>query len=149
MTSQDTASEGSNRKTLVFHYKGMLEDGTVFSSTEEGEPFTCRMGDHAIIGALEAELLEMEVGEERAVSVGKAYGEYDQSALQTRILRYTIPNGDALQEGQDVMWTSPQNPNKPVPARIVRADEFTFDIDFNHPLAGHDLTYWVKLLSKE
>lgn len=139
--------EEKARRRFAFHYRGMLEDGTVFFDSAGKEPMECTEGRHEVMSALEAALCEMEPGEERTVHVGKAYGDYDESAVQRRVLRYLIPGGDDLQEGQEIMWTSPQNPQKPIPARIVRADEYTFDIDFNHPLAGKDLTYWVNLVS--
>ena len=132
---------------LTFHYRGFLEDGSVFTDSTGKEPMTHIVGHYGIMPQMEQALSTMEVEDECTVDVGMAYGEYDQKAVQTRILRYTIAGGDTLQEGQELMWTSPSNPAKPVPARIVRSDEYSFDIDFNHPLAGKNLSYWVKLMA--
>lgn len=140
-------TEDSQRKHLTFHYRGMFDDGSVFIDSTKGNPMEIETGAHAVMPQLEEALCKLAPDEEDTVFVGKAYGDYDEGALCTRIMRYTIPNGDKLQEGQEIMWTSPQNPTNPIPARIARADDYSFDIDFNHPLAGKELTYWVKLLA--
>lgn len=132
---------------IVFHYRGELEDGSVFVDSREGEPFRLETGTHMVMPELEEALCAMKPGETNVVHVGKAYGDYDESALQTRILKSSIEDGSRLEEGMEVMWKSPQNPHKPLPARIARADEYSFDIDFNHPLAGKDLTYVVEVLN--
>lgn len=141
--------EGVEKKTLLFHYKGMFENGETFTDSTNGEPMKHVLGQFGIMPELEEALARMQPGDECVVNVGKAYGEYDESAVRTRILRYTIADGDKLEQGQEIMWTSPNNPLKPIPARIVRADDYTFDIDFNHPLAGKSITYWIKLVSAE
>lgn len=143
------AMADERRRRLSFHYKGFLENGETFVDSTKGEPLSIVEGYRSVMPELEAALLGMDPGEEKVVHVGMGYGPYDPEALQTRIMRYAIPDGDKLYEGQEVMWTSPSNPQKPVPAKIVRADDYSFDIDFNHPLAGKDLTYWVKLVSVE
>ena len=133
---------------LKFHYKGYYEDGEMFADSTTGEPLAIIAGRGSIVPVLEEALLEMEVGEEREVFAPLAYGEIDESAIQTRIMKYSIPHGDELEEGMQIMWTSPQNPVDPIPAKIIRADEYSFDIDFNHPLAGKNLTYWLKLVER-
>jgi len=133
---------------LTFHYSGYYDNGEKFYDSAGKDPLTIIAGRGSVMRELEEALLEMNIGETREVFVPLAYGERDKDAVQTRIMKYTIPGGDALEEGMEIMWTSPQNPQNPIPARIIRADEYSFDIDFNHPLAGKDLTYRVELLNR-
>ena len=134
------------RKRIRFLYRGLFENGTVFVDCRSGDPEEVVTGRGDIPKRLEDALLEMEVGERKTVDIGKGYGEYDQDAVKTRILRSSIPRGELLEEGTDVMWRSPQNPGSPVPAHVVRADAYSFDLDFNHPLAGKNLVYEVEVV---
>ena len=142
--TENTAN--TTRKRVRIHYKGSFAGGDVFIDKTKGEPVEIVVGGRALPDALDRAIAEMKPGEERSVEAPKAYGEYHQEAVRTKVLRYKLPKGDQLQEGMELMWTGPANPGMPVPARIVRADEYSVDIDFNHPLAGKDLVYWVRLV---
>ena len=132
---------------ITFHYLGRTEDGEVFFDSRKGEPFKLKVGMHMVMPKLEDALVGAREGDRLTVDVGMAYGDVDPSAIQKRILKETIEDGFSLEEGMEVMWTSPRNTHKPIPAKIVRADDLTFDIDFNHPLAGKNLVYEVEVLS--
>lgn len=132
---------------ITFHYLGRTEDGEVFFDSHKGEPFQLTLGMHMVMPKLEEGLADAQPGEKRTIDVGMAYGDIDPSAVQKHILKETIEDGFSLQEGMEVMWRSPRNTHQPIPARIVRADDLTFDIDFNHPLAGKNLVYEVEVLS--
>ncbi len=132
---------------ITFHYTGRTEEGDVFFDSRKGEPFSLTLGMHMVMPKLEEALVGAKPGERLSVDVGMAYGDVDPGAVQKRILKETIEDGFSLQEGMKVMWTSPRNTHRPIPARIVRADDLTFDIDFNHPLAGKNLVYEVEVLA--
>lgn len=132
--------------TITFHYLGRTSDGDVFFDSRKGDPFTLTFGMHMVMPKLEEGLAGAQPGEKLTIDVGMAYGDIDPGAIQRRILKETIEDGFNLKEGMEVMWTSPRNTHKPIPAKIVRADDLTFDIDFNHPLAGKNLFYEVEIL---
>ncbi|MGV8084185.1 MAG: peptidylprolyl isomerase [Coriobacteriia bacterium] len=134
------------KRRARINYRGSFHDGTVFCDQSDGEPLEVVLGARQLPEALDRAIADMEAGEERSVEAGKAYGEYDENAVQRKVPRFEIPQGDDLEEGMSLMWTSPANRGMPVPIRVVRADEFTVDLDFNHPLAGKDLVYWVKVV---
>lgn len=135
-----------NRRRVRINYVGKYADGTVFDDHRNGEPIEITIGGRSVPAALDRAIARMKVGEDRTVEVPKAYGDHHPEAVQRRIPRQKIPNGEKLAQGMTVLWTSPANPLTPVPVTITRADEFTVDLDFNHPLAGKDLVYWVKLV---
>ena len=58
---------------------------------------------------------------------------------------YRIPNGENLPVGQMIAWKTPRSA-EPVPATVVSVENQVATLDFNHPLAGKDLVYWVKLI---
>lgn len=63
---------------ITTHYRGQLEDGTVFdSSHERGKPFQCVIGTGRVIKGWDLGLLGMKVGGKRKLFVPAhlAYGE--------------------------------------------------------------------------
>ena len=121
----------SKGQRVRFLYRGSFPDGRTFDDCMK---------------ALEEALAAMEPGEERVLelSPAEAYGAYDESALQ-RVPTYRIPNGENLPVGQMIAWKTPRSA-EPVPATVVSVENQVATLDFNHPLAGKDLVYWVKLI---
>jgi FKBP-type peptidyl-prolyl cis-trans isomerase len=62
---------------LVVHYTGMLEDGTVFDSSEGGEPFPFQLGVGMVIQGWEQGIEGMKVGGKRELTISPdlGYGE--------------------------------------------------------------------------
>lgn len=75
VTKEGTGESAVNGKTLLVHYTGTLEDGTVFdSSIPRGEPFPVRLGAGEVIRGWELGLLGMKVGEERTLTIPPELG---------------------------------------------------------------------------
>lgn len=134
------------RRTVSFLYKGSLsENGKVFDDCM-GAPHEIIVGRRQVMKPLEDALADMRPGEERTVKLPAidAYGEYDESALQ-HFPAYKVPNGENLPVGEYIGWTSPRN-IEPIPAKVVSIENQVVTLDFNHPLAGKDIEYWVKVV---
>lgn len=74
---EGTGEPAKNGDTLLVHYTGTLEDGTVFdSSIPRGKPFSVTLGKGQVIPGWELGLLGMKVGEERKLIIPPelAYG---------------------------------------------------------------------------
>ncbi|MGV8084228.1 MAG: peptidylprolyl isomerase [Coriobacteriia bacterium] len=127
-----------------FFYKGSLRDGSVFDDSE-GTPHEIVLGRHEVMKVLDDALLEMSIGEERTLEIAAAdaYGEYDPEAVQ-RVPTYLIPNGSNIPEGEIIEWSA--RGRRPVPAKVLSVADQVAVLDFNHPLAGKDIVYWVKLV---
>lgn len=128
-----------------FLYKGSFPDGEVFDDSGD-VPHEVILGRRQVMRKLEDTLAEMEVGEERTIelSPAEAYGEYNEDAVQ-HFPTYKVPNGENLPVGEYIGWTSPRNA-EPIPAKVVSVENQVATLDFNHPLAGKDIVYWVKLV---
>ncbi len=132
--------------TLHLHYKGTLDDGTVFDSSEGRDPLSFELGAGQIIPGLEAGLADMEVGEKRTVRVeaADAYGEHDPGQVQAMPLA-SVPDdiptdpGTALQ-----VQTQDGHAVTVVVAEVTDTELF---LDANHPLAGKALTFDVELVA--
>ena len=121
-------------------FVGTLDDGTVFDSSEMNGPLELTTDCGQVIKGLDRAIQEMEVGQTRTVRISAedAYGPYDERNIQQRELRY-IPNADQLPVGQTINFFGPVG--QKVPAKVLRVDDTYAYLDFNHKLAGKDLTY--------
>ena len=131
-------------KKIRFYYKGSFPDGEVFDDGTE-EPMEIFAGRGQVMEAVEEALLSMEPGEERTLELApeQAYGPYNEDAVQ-HVPTYKIPNGANMPVGERIGWTSPRNV-EPIPVLVVEIVNQIATLDFNHPLAGKDIVYWLKL----
>lgn len=133
--------------TARIHYVGTLDDGRIFYSTrlQGGAPFEFRVGQREILPALEERVRTMQVGDRATFTVpaAQAYGEYDETLKETVDLA-DLPNGDQLEEGQFVVFSTEDGPLR-VKVERIKDGKVTFDL--NHELAGYDLTFTVDLLA--
>ena len=111
-----------------------------------GQPAEILIGCGAVPPGVDDLLFEMQVGEERIVTLPpeKAFGKYDPGWVQS-YGRLFIKGVDKLQTGDRITWTNPATQLR-VPGKVTATTRDTVTLDFNHPFAGKDLQYWVKLL---
>lgn len=134
-----------NGNTVQIHYSGKLKDGTLFDSSEGGEPLQFTIGEGNIIPKLEAAIVGMTVGDKAAVEIAAAdaYGPRQDDAVQT-IERSMIPQEVELSVGKQLQ-ASAEN-GETVVLTVIAIEDETVTLDGNHPLAGHDLFFDVELV---
>ena len=88
----------------------------------------------------------MKVGDEKTVkvSVEEGYGPVDPQAVQ-EVPRTLIPADIDLKVGSLLEMSDDQG-NR-FPATVVEIMDDKVKLDFNHPLAGKELTFNVKIVS--
>lgn len=130
---------------ISIEYTLTLADGSVADTNVGKEPLTYTQGEKEILPALESRLLGMEVGESKeiALSAAQGYGEIDPSLFQT-VPTSAVPE-DARTVGSQLLARSPSGPPRPVRVHEVKSNEIV--IDLNHPLAGEELSFDVKILA--
>ncbi len=131
-------------KTVKVHYKGTLDDGSVFDSSEGRDPIEFEMGSGALIPGFEAAVAEMETDETRSVTIpaAEAYGDVNQDMVG-EIPRSNLPDDIEPEVG---MVLSMHAPDGEMPVRVVAVDEENLTLDANHPLAGQNLTFELTLI---
>lgn len=136
------------RMALV-HYLGGITDQEPFDDHKDGEPEKIVLGVGEVPKGVDDALLDMEIGEERTVIIpcDLGFGEHDPGGIQT-YTRTSIENGEKLKQEDVFAWTNPAS-GLPIPVKVIKADAQLVTIDFNHPLAGKELTYWLKLIDIE
>ena len=119
-------------------------NGDVVDSNVSGDPLIFLTGKGQIIPGLENGMAHMAIGEKGDVLVEAkdAYGEYDDDAQQE------VPKDQF--EGIDLQIGTPlqgQDANgELIQVTVKGVKEETVIVDFNHPLAGHDLHFSVTVL---
>lgn len=127
------------------HYKGTLENGKVFDTSEGRHPMEVEMGAGQIITGFERVLMGMALNEKKVFTLEpeEAYGHRDES-LTHSFDRSEIPAEMEIEVGQTVALSSPEG--QQVPAQIVEADDQKVVVDLNHPLAGKTLTFDIEVV---
>jgi peptidylprolyl isomerase len=125
------------------HYKGTLDDGTVFdSSYERNAPIEVILGQKMLIPGFEQGLVDMKEGDKKTVKIPseQAYGPKRDEMLQ-KIEKSKLPEG-----AEAGMQLVAQGPYGALPVTIVEITENEATLDFNHPLAGKNLTFDLEVV---
>jgi peptidylprolyl isomerase len=136
----------TNGSTVMVHYKGTLNDGSVFDDSKiRGSAIEVTMGTGRVIPGFESALMGMTEGQSKSVTItaADAYGQTNPEAIQT-VPKEAFPPDFEPNPGETVQGTS-QN-GQPLMARVLSHDPAGVTLDFNHPLAGEDLTFDLEVL---
>jgi len=127
------------------HYTGTLNDGTTFDSSQGREPLEFEVGAGQIIPGLDNAIPGMEVGESKTVNVPaeEGYGPLDPAARQS-VPRDQIPADIPLEEGSLLQVQTQEG--QVLPVTVAEVTEEAVVLDANHPLAGKDLNFEIKLV---
>lgn len=134
--------------TAVVHYKGTLDDGTVFDSTEGKEPLEFTVGSGLVIHGFDQVVAHMQVGDTGTVCLEakEAFGLYDEDKIEKAPM-YTIPNAKDIKVGKTFYFRTDEGLF--FPAKVLEINKGIATIDYNHPLAGRDLTFALELVQEK
>jgi len=135
----------SDNLVVTLDYVLALDDGEIIDRSVDSEPFQFLQGRGQIIKGLEKALYGMHVGDKKdvVVSPGDGYGEYNPTAMET-MPRENFPSDMELEEGQELHMRDVDT-NKVFPAYVSEIHPDRVVLDFNHPLAGEELFFSVKI----
>ena len=131
--------------TVVIHYTGKLEDGSIFETSKDQEPLLLTIGQNKTIQVLEDAIVGMKPGETKTLKIMAidAYGPYHEELVKT-VSRSVIAKGIEPKVGQKLQATRIDGRKVSVTIKNISEKSVTFDA--NHPLAGQDLTFDVQLV---
>lgn len=121
-------------------------DGKVVDSSEGGEPLEYLHGAANIIPGLEREMEGMAVGESKTVIVSAAdgYGEVnDEAFIEAPVSEF--PEDMPLKPGLEMELAGPEG--QPMYARVESIEGENVTLNMNHPLAGKELHFDVKVIN--
>lgn len=134
-----------NGDTVSVHYKGTLEDGTVFdtSMSEGKEPIKVTLGQGQLIKGFEEGLIGMSVGDKKTITLEPedAYGFAIPEAVIDVPLSNLPPN---IEVGQVLQGNGPQGP---FIVSVLEIKEDVAKLDHNHPMAGKKLIFDLDIVS--
>ena len=136
------------RSRVTMHYSLGIKDGPQADSTFDDQPLTFEMGDGTLVEGLEMALLGLEAGEEREVTLEpeQAFGYKDTGNIHT-MARSDFPDDLQPEPGLVIDFSTPDGDS--IPGMILEVTDDEVQVDFNHPLAGHEVEFKVKVLEVE
>jgi len=132
-------SDGAN---VTIEYTLTLPDGTEVDSNVGKEPLAFTQGTGQLISGLERQLVGMKAGDDAVIFVAatEAYGEYDPEKKMTVNKKKMPPD---IQVG-----SHPAGPGGQ-PVTVTEVTDTSVTVDTNHPLAGKDLMFDIRVLTVE
>lgn len=127
------------------HYRGTLEDGSVFDSSEGAEPISFTLGSGEVIPGFESAIEGMATGEKKTstIEADNAYGER-RDELVFKVSREQLPPDSEIGVGDMLRVGFPDGSSANV--QVAAMDDGSVTLDANHPLAGKDLTFELELV---
>lgn len=129
---------------VSMEYK-LTVDGEVLDSSDGAGPLQFLVGYGNIIPGLEKEMMGMKIGDSKDVTVQPedGYGEFDEEAFMD-VPRSDFPADLKIEEGTELHITDENGEHQS--AYVLSFDDKTVKLDFNHPLAGAVLNFYVKVV---
>ncbi len=130
--------------TVTISYIGTLNDGTIFSSTENDGPLTVTIGSDQLFPALENAIIGMRAGETRNIvlSAEEGYGPRRQENIIT-VSRKSFPADKEIVVGQRLSVDFAGGASR---VMVVSAlSDSVVTLDGNHLLAGFELTFALRV----
>ncbi|MEJ2687637.1 MAG: FKBP-type peptidyl-prolyl cis-trans isomerase [Gammaproteobacteria bacterium] len=133
---------------VTMHFSIALEDGMVAEDSSGGEPLSFVMGDGTVVEGLELALYGLRAGDTQRLQLEpeQTFGYRDPDNVHT-LPRSDFPVEMNLEPGTIIGFTTPGGDEVPGAVQAVQGEEVK--VDFNHPLAGHTLTFEVRILAVE
>ena len=130
------------------HYRGTFADGTEFdNSRTRNKTLDFEVGTPNLIKGFNNAVLGLTEGEKRTVNLtaDEAYGQVNPDAFQN-VPKVQFGEDFVFAVGVPVLGNGPQGTFR---ATIHEVRDSDVVLNFNHPLAGKDLTFEVEVISVE
>ena len=140
--STDTVQDG----VVVSMEYSLHVDGELLDTSDGQGPLQFLVGYGNVISGLESEMMGMKIGDSKDVVVQPedGYGEFDDEAFMN-VPRKEFPKDMPLEVDTELTVRDEEGH-----ARYARVDSIEGDsvrLDFNHPLAGAELHFNVKVVA--
>lgn len=148
--TDSTRSETANHvigegMEITLHFTLKLEDGTVVDSTKDKAPATFEFGDGNLPPGFEHPLKGLSPGAHKCFSIAPEHGfgqhnEHNIQFLKREDFGEEVPEPGMVMSFADKAGTE-------LPGVVKQIDGERVEVDFNHPLAGHTLTFEVEVIT--
>lgn len=141
--AEDQIGPGSS---VTLHFEVSLPGGEVIDSNFSGPPATFTVGDGNLLPGFERAIFGMREGQESTLRLEpeQAFGERNEDNIQT-FPRYRFPADLALEKGLMINFADASGYEQA--GVVTEFDSAQVVVDFNHPLAGRDISFRVSILA--
>ena len=148
MSANTVSTTVSAQTTATLFFSLSLTDGQIIDSNFGGKPAQCVPGDGNLLPAFDACLLGLQAGDKKqfVITAAEAFG-VRQDANLKRVPRDRFAKDMDLVPGLVVSFAAAEGGE--LPGVIHRLMGDMIEVDFNHPLAGHDVVFDVEIVSVE
>jgi len=138
-------AQAQTGNTVRIHYTGKLEDGTVFQSSDGGDPLEFELGKQQVLPGIEKAVTGMDVGESKTTTIpaAEALGPH-RPELVAVVERSELPDDLEPAVGQQLLMR--EAGGQELRVTVTDTDDSSVTLDGNHPLAGQDLTFDLELV---
>ncbi len=141
----------SEKNTVLIAVVGKLDNGEVFYTVPADKPMSVSLGSSDLPPTVENALRSMNAGETQKIRVPpeEGYGARQKDLLQTIDSQEMV---DRLQPKPGMILSlkaEKEGETQSIPATVMSVEGSVVTVDYNHPLAGHHLTYEITMLKKE
>jgi len=127
------------------HFEGYLEDGQVFGSTMDDEPFEFIIGEKNMLPGFENAVIGMQKGDTKTITLPpeEAYGTHKKELVSV-MEKSGFPKEINLEIGKRLRVRTQDGKYTVVTIKDVTEDSIV--LDENDPLAGKTLTFKIELV---
>ena len=131
--------------TVKVHFTGTLEDGSIFGSTRDEEPFEFTIGEKNMLPGFETAVIGMQQGDTKTITLPpeEAYGPHKNELVHV-MERSGFPPEINLEAGKKLRVRTQDG--KYAYVTIIEFTENKIVLDENDPLAGKTLTFKIELI---
>ena len=131
---------------VKLHFEVSLENGTIIDSTfNRDAPVSLTIGDESLLPGFEKVLMNLRAGDTRTAHLEpeQAFGEWNPENIQHFSRTQFALVADNPEIGMMVEFED--KGKNTLPGTISAIDDDQVEVDFNHPLAGQDVLFKVKI----
>ena len=134
-----------NSHVTLFYRLGLTDD-QVLEDNFDDEPMTVQLGQGEMAEGLELALIGLSEGDEQTIDIGPdlAFGQVDETLFRV-LSRAEFDPEIELEAGLIIEFANEEGDT--LPGTILRFDDSEVHVDLNHPLAGQNVRYSVKIVA--
>lgn len=137
--------------TILLAFTGKLDNGEIFYVVEKDDPMRVKIGKSDLPPTVENALRKMNIGDTQKIRVPpeEGYGPRQKNLLQTIESQEMVDSIKPMPGMILSLNVTKDGEEQKVPATVIEVEGAKVTIDYNHPLAGHHLTYEIELIDIE
>jgi len=129
---------------VKLHLSGKVKNGKVFAATEGKQPVEFEAGAGQILPGIDEQVIGMEKGEGKEITVPaeKGFGKRKEELVMEA--PKDVFEGKKLEVGQKISVETREGRTRS--AQVMKIGEDRITLDLNHPLAGKELIFQIKVV---